>query len=199
MTNESSRLARPVERYRPNILTLANKLTILRIVLVPVFVTLIIYDRVGAALAVFMVAAVTDALDGLIARRFGQKTSVGAILDPIADKLLVSGAIVMLALPRMGFINPIPLWLMVVIIFRDTFILLGSLAFYLMHGFRVFKPTLYGKMSTAFQLLTVFLVLFYDWMNLREDALYFVFILTGLLTAVSGIQYMARGWKLIED
>ncbi len=194
-----SKLTDPVERYRPNILTLANQLTILRIVSVPVFITLLIYDRIGAALTVFAAAAVTDGLDGLIARRFGQKTSVGAILDPVADKLLVSGAIVLLAVPEMGFVNPIPLWLAVVIIFRDALILIGSLAFFLMQGFRVFHPSLYGKMSTMLQLLTVCVILLYEWTGVREDALYFLFILTGLVTAVSGAQYMARGWRLIEE
>lgn len=187
-----------MERYRPNVLTLANQLTILRVVLVPVMITMLIYGRVGVALIVFVGAAITDCLDGLIARRFGQKTSVGAILDPIADKLLVSSSIIVLALPQMGFINPIPLWLTVLIIFRDAFILLGSLAFFLIHGYRVFRPSLYGKMSTTLQLLTVFVVLLYDWMGVREEGLYFLFILAGLITAASGAQYMARGWKLVE-
>jgi cardiolipin synthase len=197
MTNASS--TGPADRYRPNILTIANQLTILRIICVPVFITLLIYDRIGAALIVFVAAAITDGLDGLIARRFGQKTSVGAILDPIADKLLVSCSIILLAVPQMGFTNPIPIWLAALIIFRDAFILLGSLAFFLIHGFRIFRPSFYGKMSTLLQLVTVCVVLIYEWMTVRQEALYFLFILTGLVTAVSGIQYIARGWDLIEE
>ena len=190
---------RTVERYRTNVLTLANQLTILRIVFVPVFVILLVYNRLGWALAVFVAAGVTDGLDGVIARRLRQKTSVGTILDPLADKLLMTSSIVVLALPQMEFINPIPLWLMLLIIFRDMFILLGSLAFILTHGFRVFPPTMYGKASTAFQLLTVFSVLLYNWLGIRESGLDFLFITTGLLTVVSGVHYMGLGIKLLED
>jgi cardiolipin synthase len=200
MTNASSRLGGPaVERFRPSILTLANQLTILRIVLVPVLLILLVYSRMGVALVVFLAAGLTDGLDGLIARRFGQKTSIGGILDPIADKLLMNSSIVVLSLPQMGFTNSIPLWLMLLIIFRDVFIIVGSLAFILLHGFRVFPPTFYGKASTVFQIVTVLSVLLYNWIDVREPGLYFLFIVTGLLTAVSGMQYLALGWKLIED
>ena len=191
--------ARTVEQYRTQILTLANQLTILRIVFVPVFIILLVYGRLGWALAVFAVAGLTDGLDGIIARRFGQKTSVGTILDPIADKLLMTSSIVVLALPQIEFINPIPLWLMLLIIFRDVFILLGSLAFILTHGFRVFPPTMYGKASTAFQLLTVFAVLFYNWIGVHESGLDFLFITTGLLTVISGVQYLGAGIRLLEE
>ena len=188
-----------VEQFRTNILTLANQLTILRIVFVPVFVILLVYNLLGWALVTFLAAGLTDGLDGVIARRFGQKTSVGAILDPIADKLLLSSSIVVLSLPQMGFTNSIPLWLMLLVIFRDAFILLGSLAFILTLGFRVFPPTLYGKASTAFQILTLFMVLLYNWMGVEQEALYFLFLLTGMLTLVSGFQYLAIGRKLLED
>ena len=188
-----------VEQYRTNILTLANQLTILRIVFVPVLIILLVYNLLDWALLTFLAAGATDGLDGVIARRFGQKTSVGAILDPIADKLLLSSSIVVLSLPQMGFTNPIPLWLMLMVLFRDVFILLGSLAFILTYGFRVFPPTLYGKANTAFQLLTLVAVLFYNWMGVQEPALYFLFIVTGLLTLVSGIQYLAIGRRLLED
>ena len=184
-----------VDPYHPRVLNLANQLTILRIVLVPLFVILLVYNRLGWALVIFLVAAGTDGLDGLIARKFGQKTSVGAILDPIADKLLMSGAIVVLSLPQMGFANPIPIWLLLVVIFRDMFILLGGLAFILMHGFRVFPPTIVGKASTACQFLTVFAVLVYNWMSTEQGGLYFLFICAGLLTVASGFQYLAIWWN----
>jgi cardiolipin synthase len=188
-----------VDQLRPNILNLANQLTILRILFVPVILILLVYSRLGAALLVFIAAGLTDGLDGLIARRFGQKTSIGGILDPVADKLLMSSSLVVLALPQMGFINAIPLWLMLLIIIRDVFLIAGSLAFILLYGFRMFPPTFYGKVSTVFQLLTVFSVLFYNWLGVRQEGLYFIFILTGLLTAVSGIQYLARAGRLSED
>ena len=165
----------------------------------PVFIILLVYNRLGWALLTFLAAGLTDGLDGIIARRFGQKTSVGAILDPIADKLLMTSSIVVLSLPQMEFSNSIPLWLLLLVVFRDAFILLGSLAFVLANGFRTFPPTTYGKVSTAFQLLTVFVVLVYNWMNIQETHLYFLFIVMGLLTAISGLNYLLIGRKLLEN
>jgi cardiolipin synthase len=190
--------AEAVGQYRPDVLTLANQLTVLRIALVPVFIILLVYQRLGWALIVFLVAGLTDGLDGIIARNFGQKTLVGAILDPIADKLLMSSSIVVLSLELMEFPNPIPVWLVLLVIFRDVFILLGGLVFILIHGFRVFPPTKWGKASTVVQLLTLFAVLLYNWLGSAEPALYFLFILTGLLTVVSGLQYLTIGRRLVE-
>lgn len=187
-----------VEQYRPSILNLANQLTLLRIVFVPVFVILVAYDELGWALIVFVGAALTDGLDGLIARQFGKKTSVGAILDPMADKLLMSCSIVLLSLPQMDFVNPIPIWLMLLVIFRDVFILLASLAFILTFGFRVFPPSKSGKLSTLFQLLTLAAVLLYNWLGTPEPGLYFLFILTGLLTVISGVQYLYIVRRLVD-
>lgn len=200
MKQDSTRrlTADTVAQYRPRILNLANQLTILRIVFVPVFAILLVYNELGQALAVFVAAALSDGLDGLIARQFGQKTSVGAILDPIADKLLMSCSIVVLALPQMGFVNAVPLWLMLLVIFRDVFILLGSLAFILTHGFRVFPPSWTGKASTAVQFVTVFAVLLYNWLGVPEPALDFLFILTGVITVVSGVQYLFVVRNLFE-
>ena len=199
MKNTSSTVSDiTVEKYRPNILTIANQLTILRIVCIPVFIILLVYNRLGWALVTFCVAAVTDGLDGIIARHFQQKTSLGAILDPIADKLLMSTSIVVLSLPQMGFPNPIPIWLLLIVIFRDVFILLGGLAFMLTYGFRVFPPSVAGKANTVFQFLTVFGVLLYNWTGVQEGGLYFLFILTGLLTVVSGFQYLAMGRRLLD-
>ena len=200
MKDDSTRglTAETVEQYRPSILNLANQLTILRIVFVPVFVILLVYNELGWALAVFLAAALTDGLDGLIARQFGQKTSIGAVLDPIADKLLMSCSIVLLALPQMGFVNSVPFWLMLLVIFRDAFILLGSLAFILTYGFRVFPPSWAGKVSTTLQLVTLVAVLFYNWLGVFQPGLAFLFILTGLVTAVSGVQYLYMVRNLFE-
>src|SRR6185295_1097713 len=108
---------------------------------------LLTYGWNGLALLIFIMAGITDVLDGLIARRFGQKTSIGAVLDPLADKLLMTASIVILSLPQMDFLNTIPRWLMIIIIFRDVFILLVSLIVVLMVGWRVFTPSPYGKAS----------------------------------------------------
>src|SRR4030095_9778291 len=96
--------------------TTATQLTILRIVFVPLFIILLVYHELGWALTTFVVAGITDVLDGVIARRLGQKTSIGAMLDPLADKLLMTSSILILSLPQMEFAVTIPRWLMIVII-----------------------------------------------------------------------------------
>jgi cardiolipin synthase (CMP-forming) len=175
--------------------TTANQLTILRIVFVPVFIILLVYHELGWALATFVLAGLTDVLDGIIARRFGQKTSIGAVLDPIADKLLMASSILILSLPQMEFHNTIPRWLLIVILFRDVFILLVSLIVVLMVGWRVFTPSPYGKISTFMQVLTVLAVLYTNWQGVILPELNILFYMTGLMTAFSGIHYLVRGLR----
>src|SRR5262249_58830870 len=96
--------------------------TLIRMLLIPAFVILVVYGHFGYALGVFVVAGVTDALDGLIARRSGQKTSLGAWLDPMADKLLLVTTFIVLTIPGLGLANRLPLWLTVMVISRDVVI-----------------------------------------------------------------------------
>ena len=184
-----------VEQYRSAVLTTANQLTILRIVFVPVFIILLAYGEIGWALSTFVAAGVTDVLDGIIARRFGQKTPIGAVLDPLADKLLMTASILLLSLPQMGFATAIPRWLMIVIIFRDVFILLVSLIVVLMVGWRVFTPSPYGKASTVMQVLTVLAVLYVNWKHVTVPELHILFYMAGLMTAFSGLHYLVRGLR----
>lgn len=184
-----------VEQYRSVFKTTANQLTVLRIVLVPVFISFLISDEKGWALVIFLLAGITDALDGLIARRFGQKTSIGGVLDPIADKLLMTASFLILTLPQMEFPNTIPRWLTVTVIFRDVFLMLTSLIIVLMSGFRMFKPSIYGKMSTIFQISTVLIVLFFNWRTLAIRELQYLYWTTGALTALSGLHYFWTGRK----
>jgi cardiolipin synthase len=173
----------------------------LRIVFVPVFIILLVYHELGWAFSTFVAAGITDVLDGVIARRFGQKTSIGAALDPIADKLLMTSSFLILSLPQMEFHNTIPRWLTIVIIFRDVFMVVVSLIVVLMVGLRVFKPSPYGKASTVMQAFTVLVVLYTNWQNLVIPELHILFYMTGLMTAFSGLHYLARGlrqWHLNE-
>src|SRR5262249_57336275 len=105
-------------------LTPANQLTLLRMLLIPAFVILVVYGELGWALAVFITAGVTDALDGLLARLSGQKTTLGAWLDPMADKLLLVSTFVVLTLPGLGLENRLPIWFTVLILSRDVVIVL---------------------------------------------------------------------------
>jgi len=179
-----------VERYRSAVLTTANQLTLLRIIFVPVFIILLVYSDTGWALLVFLAAGITDALDGFIARRYGQKTAVGAFLDPIADKLLMTSAVVLLSLPQMEFVNVLPRWLMVIMISRDVFIFLFTLVLVIMTGMRKFPPSPYGKASTALQVSTVLAVLFCNWQQAAIPQLMILYIMTGFMTAFSGVHYL---------
>jgi len=185
-----------VASYRTAVLTTANQLTILRIVFVPVFITLLAYKEIGWALCTFVAAGITDVLDGIIARRLGQKTSIGAVLDPLADKLLMTASMVLLSLPQMELHNAIPRWLVIVIISRDVFILLVSLIIVLMVGWRIFKPSAYGKASTVLQVVTVLAVLYCDWQSVTVPELNILFYMTGMMTAFSGLHYLVTARHL---
>jgi len=146
------------------VITIPNFLTVVRMVMIPVFVSLLFYGRFGLALIVFVAAGITDALDGFLARRFNQKSQVGAILDPIADKLLLVTSFVVLSLPTihpqpMSRHLPIPFWVTSIVLSRDVFIIVGSITINIVTGFRRFRPSLPGKITTVIQILAIFLVL----------------------------------------
>src|SRR5881628_84472 len=129
---------------------LANWLTLLRILLIPVFVTLLVYRRPGVALLVFAVAAFTDLLDGWVARRHKDESTLGAFLDPTADKLLLTASFVTLT-----YLKALPFWIAAVVISRDVILVVGTLLVYML-GARVYpRPTWAGKAATFFQILTV--------------------------------------------
>jgi cardiolipin synthase len=180
-------------------LTLANQLTILRIALIPAFVLLVVYGYLGAALVVFTVAGLTDALDGLIARRAGQRTSLGAWLDPMADKLLLVTTFVVLTLPSIPLVNHLPLWLTVLVISRDI-VIVGVVAIInLAVGPRTFRPSLFGKATTAAFIITSVIVMFF---NYRGETSILVDIgvwLSLALTLVSSGDYFLKLRRLITD
>ena len=180
-------------------LTLANQLTILRIVLIPVFVLLVIYERLGAALLVFIVAGATDALDGVIARRAGQRTSLGAWLDPMADKLLLLTTFVILTLPNVPLTNHLPVWLTVIVITRDVVIVGVVAVVNLAVGPRTFRPSLLGKLTTAVFIGTSVVVMYFNYR--RETS---ILVAAGIwislaLTIISSADYFVRLRKLINQ
>src|SRR6266536_5888476 len=129
------------------VLTPANQLTLLRMFLIPAFVILVVYGHLGWALTVFVTAGITDALDGVIARRSGQKTTLGAWLDPMADKLMLVSAFVVLTLPNLGLANKLPLWLTALVISRDVCIVITVAIINLAIGRRTFSPSIFGKIA----------------------------------------------------
>lgn len=147
------------------IVTVPNLLTVFRMVLIPVFVSLLFYQRFVLALAVFFLAGATDGLDGLLARRFNQKSQLGTILDPIADKLMLVTAFVVLSM-RSVFPQPvpshlpIPFWVTVAVISRDVFILVGAAAINIVTGFRGFRPSMLGKINTVIQITAIGIIMF---------------------------------------
>src|SRR6188508_26289 len=137
-----------------SVLTAANQLTFVRMLLVPVFALCMLYDMPGWALFTFLAAGVTDLFDGLIARWSGQSTTLGAWLDPMADKLLLTTMFVMLTLPGLGLVVRLPLWLTVLVLSRDIAIVLTVAVVNLAVARRTFRPTLLGKAATLVYLVT---------------------------------------------
>jgi cardiolipin synthase (CMP-forming) len=179
-------------------LTAANQLTLLRVLLVPAFVILVLYGHLGWALVVFATAGITDGLDGLIARRSGQKTSLGAWLDPMADKLLVVTTFIVLTLPGLGLANRLPVWLTVLIISRDVVIVLTVAIVNLAVGPRTFRPSVFGKVATATYILTISVAMLFNYLE-RHSALVDVFVYASLvITLVSSLHYIGYAARAIE-
>jgi cardiolipin synthase len=144
------------------ILTIPNLLTFLRMALIPVFASLLFYSYSGWALLVFLVAGVSDGVDGFLARRFKQESELGTVIDPIADKLLMTTAFVVLTMPNILPHTqhlPVPFWVTAAVIGRDVLIITVAGAINVMTGFRGFKPSWLGKLSTFVQVVAVTLIL----------------------------------------
>ena len=179
-------------------LTLANQLTLLRMLLIPAFVLLVVYGELGWALAVLLVAGVTDALDGLIARRAGQKTTLGAWLDPMADKLLLTSAFVVLTVPGTALVQRVPLWLTVLIISRDIVIVLTVAIVNLAIGRRTFVPSALGKTATAIYIATGLLFMVFNYAQRPSAVLDFFVYLSLAVTILSSVDYMVRAARIIN-
>ncbi len=200
----SQRLERAEEQERPGpgpgtvTMTPPNILTILRVILVPVFILFTIYGYLEGALAAFLLAGLTDLLDGLIARAFDLKSQLGMLLDPIADKLLLVSSFIVLSLPGLELESRIPIWLAVTVISRDVLLVTSVVLVNLALGKHVFPPSLWGKLTTAFQLLAVLLVLIHNSLGLGAPLLQPVFFTTLALTVFSGLHYLVRGRRMLQ-
>jgi cardiolipin synthase len=180
-------------------LTFANQITILRIVLIPAFVLLVVYGRLGEALLVFMTAGATDALDGLIARRAGQRTSLGAWLDPMADKLLLVTTFIVLTLPAIDLTNHLPLWLTIIVISRDV-VIVGVVAIVnLAVGPRTFRPSLLGKATTAVFIVASVVIMYFNYRRETSILVDLGIWLSLALTLVSSADYFFKLRRLINE
>jgi len=179
-------------------MTSANYLTLLRILMVPLLVLLLLYEFPRLALAVFLLAGLTDSLDGYIARRFDQRSELGAILDPLADKALLTCSFVVMSLPGLEAVIRIPIWLTVVVLSRDILLVAAVILVNLTMGRHTFPPSTIGKRTTFAQLLSIFCVLLSNALHWEVPGIQAVFVLTLALTVTSGLHYLSRGWKLID-
>jgi cardiolipin synthase len=170
------------------IINVPNLLTLIRILITPLFVIFMIKGQYRLALSIFFLAGVSDGLDGLFARWFNQKTTLGAHLDPIADKLLLVSTFVALAVQQI-----IPSWLAVVVISRDILILTGIAILHFFNVAFTIRPSMISKCTTVAQLATAFLVLLALETALVQPVLMPLFWLTTVLTTVSGLHYIYLG------
>ncbi len=191
-------------------LTLPNGLTLFRFFLIPFFLVELVQGNQLKAFIIFLLASLTDLLDGFIARTWNVRTSIGRILDPAADKLLLVSAFVVTTIPRFSHPFSIPVWLTTSVIARDTLIAFGALILFIWKGIKSFYPSLWGKICTFLQAITILFILMANAMAEQQFLKFnpltwlfspnihsFFFILTLLATLISGIHYTAFSLKKV--
>ena len=192
-------------------MTTANKITVIRILMIPAFVTMAIYYGQSVqrhdplewqrftAITIFLIAAVSDGLDGYVARRYNQRSALGVILDPIADKGLLLSGIITLSISNWSQVDPeygrFPTWFPVLVITRDVVILVGSAVLHLLNGKVQVKPTWTGKVATFFQMAAIAWVM----LQLRFLPLIYVVAVAGFFTLVSGVIYVTDGFRQLGE
>jgi len=180
-------------------MNLPNALTVIRILLIPLFLYKVLQGNYTFAFWVFLTAAITDGLDGFIAKVWNMQTRLGTFLDPMADKLLITTSYVSLA-----FLKIVPLWLSIAVISRDIIIVSGSVTVYHLTGHLDIKPRMVSKATTFFQFLTiVWALLIGAGVAKKIPSLvpYFnpLALITGSLTIVSGVVYILAGFRSLEE
>ena len=177
--------------------TIPNGITLVRLALVPFFILAVVEGKFPLALGLFLVAGVSDGLDGWLARSLGMRSLLGSYLDPIADKALLVAAFVALTWPQAGMVR-IPLWLTVLALSRDFLIVLTALVLYLAADVRAFPPSIWGKSTTVMHIVTVALVLVANIWPVPDLALLVCFYLALGLTLLSGVDYIRRASLFME-
>jgi len=172
-------------------MNLPNLLSLLRIFMVAPFLIAVIYDRHGLALVIFVVAGITDFLDGYLARRLEQKSVLGSFLDPLGDKLLSTVAFV--ALSAQGLL---PAWLAVIVVAKDLYVALGAGILHYSGNLTVALPSFWGKFATLLQIVTIALVLFGALVTLAPVLFEFLFVVTALVTTIACVHSIGGGTKV---
>lgn len=185
------------------VLTIPNLLTFLRMALIPLFAILLVYNREGWALILFTIAGVSDGIDGFVARRFKQESELGTIIDPIADKLLMTTAFIMLSWPGVLEVSrflPVPFWVTATVIGRDVLIVTVAASITVMTGFRDFVPSWLGKASTFVQVVAVIMILVAaTYPQLRGFYLPTVYTTVVAFAVFSGVHYIFHVAKLMKQ
>ncbi|MFQ5692943.1 MAG: CDP-diacylglycerol--glycerol-3-phosphate 3-phosphatidyltransferase [Nitrospinota bacterium] len=164
---------------------LPNQITLLRILFTPLFIAFLIYGMKVPALAVFCLLGVSDGLDGFIARRYRQATPLGAILDPLADKILLDASCWVLS-----SLGVLPVWLTILVVSRDALIVSGALYLKLFEGKPAIPPSLLGKTTTCLQLATIFWALLFHFQGSQAPYLEGIAAVAAAATFLSGFQYL---------
>lgn len=179
---------------RVKVLTLPNSITFIRIVIIPVFVTALVYRRVDYALFLFIIASISDFLDGLLARITNQQTRLGAFLDPLADKFLLITSFILFSV--YGWI---PMWMTITVISRDLIVTLGWFLLYLLYDITKVEPSLTGKAAIAAQLVLIAYTLFSHTIRSVRPPGGWMLVAVTLLTTLSGLQYIYRGLRQASE
>lgn len=174
-------------------MNLANLLTILRLALLPLFLVFLFRDRYGAALTVFLIGSISDALDGFVARKLHQVTELGKLLDPIVDKIFIISTFTAFYL-----LDLLPLWFFLIVIVKDLVIITGTAFIYLKHKKLDIAPTFAGKASTAFQMATVLLILFNGLGYVNKEILLVAMIITAIILFYSILSYVIIGIRIYK-
>lgn len=172
------------------LMNLPNSLTILRILLVPVYIGFMTYGSYGFALLTLLVAGLTDAIDGHLARKLNQRTRLGTLLDPLADKLLLTSSFISLAV-----LHLVPSWLVILVVSRDIILLLGTVVAHVTGTPINVTPTFLGKGTTFLQLSYVLSIVLLTWRGLDRSILTPLVVLTVGFTLLSGLHYLYRGYR----
>lgn len=180
-------------------LTIPNLLSIGRMALVPLFIIALLDGKAWQALAIFLVAGVTDMLDGAIARLFHQQSVLGRYLDPAADKLLLVSAYVVLAVPGVVKSGGVPVWVTVLVLLRDVIIVVCALVLYLAHHVTTFNPTMLSKVNTVAQIATVGIVLAQAVSGRLELLAVAAVYIVAVLTVASGLDYIWRANQMVAE
>jgi cardiolipin synthase len=174
-------------------MNIPNSITLLRIIITPIFVNLLIYDYIKFAILIFVIAVISDGLDGFVARVQKNKTLLGAYLDPLADKMLIITSYVTLSI-----LNIFPSWITVIVISRDVMILLGIAIIFLTSKDLNIKPSIISKLTTLSQFVTIFVFLSYNIFDISFNIKETLLFMTATFTIASGLHYLYKGMKILN-